>query len=410
MSIHEDLKATMRIFARTNLTAALAHASTNLQISHSLRFKHRREIHTIRIIPPPSDAHEAPLGIVSGSEDGTVMRLLYSSSQPEGSRVHSPGDICKHPGGRTVKALSVYKESDLSYVLCAGGAKEVLLGFRLTWHNNEANCWDLRSTALVIPKPIDKAGTRAWTKGCGYVQPRSESDQRIMDVVTYAYKGCMRVLYSTSLGAVSVVAMDEEQRTWRSVSNLEYHTCPVLVADVLSSPNTTWACTGGTDGSVAVWCLNDDIAIVPAYVINGAHQSGVNALSVAIAPHDTNVLIVVSGGDDQVLRVQSIDVTTDVLTASCVCAFDFAHSSAMRSIWTDGTQIISTSVDQRVKIWEISYVSSTIDIHSRGGVATQAPEPEAIDVVRASQDEESLTLVVAGRGFELFTVKPINHA
>ena len=124
----------------------------------------------------------------------------------------------------------------------------------------------------------------------------------------------------------------------------------------------------------------------------------------AFAPHDANIIIVVSGGDDQVLRVQSIDISTTGLTLSRGGTFDFAHSSAIRSIWTDGTKIVSTSVDQRVKVWDVSHALDAIEIHPRGGVVTQAPEPEAIDVVRASHDN-SLTLVVAGRGFELFTIK-----
>ncbi len=51
------------------------------------------------------------------------MRLLYDASRAEGLRLYAPGDVCKHPGGRTVKAMSVFRESERSYVLCAGGAK-----------------------------------------------------------------------------------------------------------------------------------------------------------------------------------------------------------------------------------------------------------------------------------------------
>ena len=52
------------------------------------------------------------------------MRLLYDASRAEGLRLYAPGDVCKHPGGRTVKAMSVFRESERSYVLCAGGAAE----------------------------------------------------------------------------------------------------------------------------------------------------------------------------------------------------------------------------------------------------------------------------------------------
>ena len=77
----------------------------------------RREIHTIRFVPPPGSAENAPLGVVSGAEDGTIMRLLYDATRRDGARVYSTSDVCKHTGGRTVKSLSIYKEHDHSYVL-----------------------------------------------------------------------------------------------------------------------------------------------------------------------------------------------------------------------------------------------------------------------------------------------------
>ena len=54
---------------------------------------------------------------VPRAEDGTVMRLLYDASRAEGLRLYAPGDVCKHPGGRTVKAMSVFRESERSYVV-----------------------------------------------------------------------------------------------------------------------------------------------------------------------------------------------------------------------------------------------------------------------------------------------------
>ena len=164
--------------------------------------------------------------------------------------------------------------------MCAGGAKEVLLAFRLTWSRDKTGAWDFKSAALVIPKPEDKPGTRAWTKGCGYVEPRAESDQRIMDVATYARDGEMRVLYSTSLGAVTVVAMSEINRAWRMVSSLKHHSCPALAVDVLER-SRVWACSGGTDGGIAVWLLDDAEVAAPVCVIERAHQSGVNALCIS---------------------------------------------------------------------------------------------------------------------------------
>lgn len=357
----------------------------------------RREIHTVGIIPAPDDSS---LCVVSGAEDGTVMRFLYDPKREDGSRVHSPMDICKHPGGRTVKALSVFKESDTSYMLCVGGAKEVLLAFRITWFRNESNAWDVRSKALVIPKPIDKPGTRSWKKGCGFVEPRRESDQRIMDVATYANGEQMRIVYSTSLGEVSVVSVDEKARAWRALSSLQFHTCPVLSVDVIESTKGVWAVTGGTDGGVAFWRMMEDASsISPALTFEKVHQSGVNALSIAQTKTE-GTFIIVSGGDDQTLRAQEVVVDdSGAALASRATTFDFSHSSAIRSVWTDGSRIVSTSVDQRVKFWRLD---DSFTIQSDRGVMTQAPEPEAIVVHRSSAG--ALTMAVAGRGFEIFDI------
>ena len=368
--------------------------------THTDAHRRRREIHTVRLLPPPAEAQNAPIGIITGAEDGTVMRVLYDTRRQDGIRIYAPGDICRHPGGRTVKAVSVHKENEFSHILCAGGAKEVLLAFRLTWFRDDSGAWDFKSSALIIPKPVDKPGTRAWTKGCGYVEPRAESDQRIMDVATYSHNGEMRVLYSTSRGVVAVVAMDENVRSWRNVSLLTYHTSPALTVDVWESERT-WACSGGTDGSIALWLLDDSENIAPAFVIERAHQSGVNALCITRGTND-DTLVVVSGGDDQTLRVQEFRVAGGSVSPQRVASFEFAHSSAIRSLWTDGGRIISTSVDQRVRLWDIATGYDDLCIEQRGGALTQAPEPEDIDVLPLT--DGAPTLVVAGRGFEIFDV------
>lgn len=328
------------------------------------------------------------------------MRVLYDSLRQDGARIYAPGDICRHPGGRTVKAVSVYKESGFSSILCAGGAKEVLLAFRLTWFRDDSGSWDIKSSALIIPKPVDKPGTRAWTKGCGYVEPRAESDQRIMDVATYSHNGEMRVLYSTSRGIVSVVAMDENMRSWRNVSSLHHHTSPALTVDVWES-DRTWACSGSTDGSICLWRLDDSHNIAPAFVIERAHQSGVNALGITRGTNE-NTLMVVSGGDDQTLRAQEFRLEGERVSPLRIASCEFAHSSALRSLWTDGGRIVSTSVDQRVRLWNVSTDLDDFRIEQRGGALTQAPEPEDIDVLPSADGPP--TLVIAGRGFELFDI------
>jgi len=209
-------------------------------------------------------------------------------------------------------------------------------------------------------------------------------------------------LYSTSRGSVSTVAMREDKRGWRKVSSLAYHTCPTLAVDVLETSSGAWACSGSTDGAVAVWRLDDSASISPTCLIERAHQSGVNALCISRSTTEGSFLIV-SGGDDQKLRCQEIVIDADGAAPDRVAEFGFAHSSAVRSVWSDGARIITTSVDQRVKFWDIVSNDDEFALVQREGVVTQAPEPEAVDVLSSTDATDTLTFAVAGRGFEIFT-------
>ena len=98
-------------------------------------------------------------------------------------------------------------------------------------------------------------------------------------------------------------------------------------------------------------------------------------------------------------------VDGDRASPSRVAEFGFAHSSAVRSVWSDGARIITTSVDQRVKFWDIVANDDEFALVQRAGVVTQAPEPEAIDILESTDDADALTFAVAGRGFEIFTAR-----
>jgi len=56
-----------------------------------------------------------------------------------------------------------------------------------------------------------------------------------------------------------------------------------------------------------------------------------------------------------------------------------------------------------VKFWDIVANDDEFALVQRAGVVTQAPEPEAIDILESTNDADALTFAVAGRGFEIFT-------
>ncbi|KAL2935082.1 WD repeat-containing protein 6 [Bienertia sinuspersici] len=150
--------------------------------------------------------------------------------------------------------------------------------------------------------------------------------------------------------------------------------------------------------------------IKPLHVLQNVHQSGVNCLHISCQnigsglPHS-----IISGGDDQALAFLQFSVepslmkpnlddigkgdrVSELLSSNCTiqhdseqsCSIKFsyqnkaiaAHSSAVKGVWTDGTWIFSTGLDQRVRCWKVQDHNNLIE-HDH--FITSVPEPEALD-------------------------------
>ena len=112
---------------------------------HSSPF--RREIHTVAIVPPPSDAPDAPVGVLTGSEDGSVLRASYERVPGVSDRrLRKSAEAGTHAGGTAVRAVALVPERPgaasartvpatfrASYILLTAGAKEVLHAWRVAW-------------------------------------------------------------------------------------------------------------------------------------------------------------------------------------------------------------------------------------------------------------------------------------
>ncbi|KAF8008258.1 hypothetical protein BT93_K2049 [Corymbia citriodora subsp. variegata] len=176
------------------------------------------------------------------------------------------------------------------------------------------------------------------------------------------------------------------------------------------------------------------IEVNPFHVLNGVHQSGVNCLHVCETKHGQSsygrfLYQLVSGGDDQALHllkfevlvqplvqfpdVPSSDIRNSILMEEFLCdeqnqktkcTIEFisqekiasAHNSAVKGIWTDGTWVFSTGLDQRVRCW----------ISKEHGTPTEfahfiisVPEPEALDARSFGRDQYQIA--VAGRGMQM---------
>ena len=144
-------------------------------------------------------------------------------------------------------------------------------------------------------------------------------------------------------------------RRWEAVATLNHHSCPVLCLTTLAmAPSTQQAggspghvsmqrrrrlvFSGATDGSLAVWDLSPAALaaaagpLQPLLSMPCAHQSGVNAVSAACL--SSGKLLLLSGGDDQAIRLTGVRVTegagSSTASVTMTRLFPNAHSSAVK--------------------------------------------------------------------------------
>ncbi|XP_029126958.1 uncharacterized protein LOC109797697 isoform X2 [Cajanus cajan] len=175
--------------------------------------------------------------------------------------------------------------------------------------------------------------------------------------------------------------------------------------------------------------------IQPLCLLQNIHQSGVNCLHVSEIKAGQNtgschVYSIVSGGDDQALHhlmvelsPKSINLNDGILNPDITHLvsvpeygkdvnfqsqsksykikflnyenFPSAHSSSVKGVWTDGTWVFSTGLDQRVRCWHLQ--QSKLIEHSY--LIVSVPEPEALSARACGRNHYQIA--VAGRGMQI---------
>ncbi|KAJ7977731.1 WD repeat-containing protein [Quillaja saponaria] len=183
--------------------------------------------------------------------------------------------------------------------------------------------------------------------------------------------------------------------------------------------------------------ISEICEIQPLHVLNRIHQSGVNCLHVSEIKGGkrsdcSHLCSVVSGGDDQALHylvvelsLVSTNLDVEVMTPDIrnsisgpeyvknfthysqnhrkSCRIRFldqekilsAHSSAVKGVWTDGSWVFSTGLDQRVRCW--NFTLSKLKEHA--SLIVSVPEPEALCARACGRNHYRIT--VAGRGMQM---------
>ena len=235
------------------------------------------------------------------------------------------------------------------------------------------------NTETTKTKTIGEYRRNDWSRKNTSITREEEPGQKVLDIsnpktlqinASWTYprlftkrdNGCevVRCVTSCSDGEIAIIELDEVSRKFEKVFATCLNDKPVLsvstvtVANELSS--RTFLATGSTDGTVAIWNVN--IVSAPLLVLKEAHQSGVNSISLNMYDQDLKMLSLVTGGDDQKVTVSIINVAAmELLKCHEVM---LAHESAIRALWSDGANIVSTGLDQRVHFWGVSFRKDNI--------------------------------------------------
>ncbi|KAK7284533.1 hypothetical protein RJT34_19280 [Clitoria ternatea] len=172
--------------------------------------------------------------------------------------------------------------------------------------------------------------------------------------------------------------------------------------------------------------------IQPLCLLQNTHQSGVNCLHVSEIKSGQNtdschVYSIISGGDDQALHhlivelsPQSVNINDGRSITQLVSEQEYekdinfqrrgknceirllnheklpsAHSASVKGVWTDGSWVFSTGLDQRVRCWQIQ--QSKLIEHSH--LVVSVPEPEALSASACGRNHYQIA--VAGRGMQI---------
>ncbi|MBA0620750.1 hypothetical protein Godav_006435 [Gossypium davidsonii] len=182
--------------------------------------------------------------------------------------------------------------------------------------------------------------------------------------------------------------------------------------------------------------LTEICEIQPIHVMNNVHQSGVNCLHVSgdfQGSENCYLLNIVSGGDDQAvhclqlkLTLSSTELDAKVVTSETIRstiqsesieniadwdlklnAFSYQQSVPHRpctnskllfneGIWTDGTWVFSTGLDQRIRCW---LVGEHGELTEHALLIISVPEPEALDARACGRNHYQIA--VSGRGMQM---------
>lgn len=197
----------------------------------------------------------------------------------------------------------------------------------------------------------------------------SPLDARIMDLDAIEFQDETLITAACSDSYLRLFKFKDDALSLLAAEELHQGHC-ALVSKFLVDKDRLFVVSGGTDGLLV---LSEGRSLRALTQIR-AHQSGINSLCIS----KTN--LVSTGGDDGRLTIYKVDPNNDC-NLELVREEQQAHQSTITGLeWLTSETLISTSCDQRLKVWQIipktlrPLSSNFIEVCDVAGLQLLSPE------------------------------------
>ncbi|RMY28247.1 hypothetical protein D0865_15814 [Hortaea werneckii] len=329
---------------------------------------HGREIKAIAV--PPTE----PQIIATGAEDTNIKLLSFDAKH--GFRCMQT--LKKHNTG----IQHLQWSSNSQYLFSSGGFEEFYV-----WRISR-----LPSAIGVICEGVHPRTARSDLRVMGFdiTSEKPIADRGIEFSILFAYSDSSVQQWSYGLGS------------WSLIASGDYLTA--CLTEVFTSAGQR--ITAATDGHLALWYTSPSGDAMTWRSRYGVHQNAI--LDVATHELQDGSSIIFTAGDDNAIGISRIDKIGTIKTL----VIPRAHAAAVTGLaivpeMDNVLSLISVSIDQRLKLWEISlditsHGADSIDVKLKRNVSTSVADVSSIKVCKLV--DESNAVILAGVGMDVWRI------
>ncbi|GAB1734987.1 hypothetical protein NU219Hw_g61t1 [Hortaea werneckii] len=333
---------------------------------------HGREIKAIAVSPTE------PQIIATGAEDTNIKLLSFDAKHG----FHCMQTLKKHNTG----IQHLQWSSNSQYLFSSGGFEEFYV-----WRISR-----LPSAIGVICEGVHPRTAKSDLRVMGFdiTSEKPIADRGIEFSILFAYSDSSVQQWSYGSGS------------WTLIASGDYLTA--CLTEVFTSAGQR--ITAATDGHLALWYTSPSGDAMTWRCRYGVHQNAI--LDVATHELQDGSSLIFTAGDDNAIGISRIDKigtikTLVILKAHAAAVTGLAIVPAMDNVFS----LISVSIDQRLKLWEVSLDATShgvdsIDVKLKRNVSTSVADVSSIEVCKLV--DESSAVILAGVGLDVWRISTQN--